>query len=95
MHKFEFWSGPDKMTAELHYYSKPDDEGRSAYITFSGKGPRGGYVSGPLIKQQDMGRLSDLIAEANGWPFRCKGCGRAEDDCSADPCAKVIEDREA
>ena len=26
-------------------------------------------------------------------PFRCKGCDRPEEDCSADPCPDVIEDR--
>jgi hypothetical protein len=28
-------------------------------------------------------------------PFRCKGCDRPEEDCSADPCPDVIEDRSA
>lgn len=26
-------------------------------------------------------------------PFRCKGCNRPEDECSADPCGDVIADR--
>lgn len=26
-------------------------------------------------------------------PFRCKGCGRPEPDCSAEPCGDVIADR--
>lgn len=28
-------------------------------------------------------------------PFRCTGCGRLEEECSADPCKGVIADREA
>lgn len=95
MDKFEFHSGPDKMVAELRHYSKPDEEGRSSYISFSGTGPRGGWVGGPTINEEYMDQLDDLIAEAKGWPFRCKGCGRAEEDCSPDPCEKVIADREA
>jgi hypothetical protein len=95
MDKFEFHSGPDTMTARLNHFAKPDEEGRSAYISFHGKGPRGGWVGGPMIRERYMDALDDMIAEAKGWPFRCKGCGRAEDDCSADPCDKVIADREA
>lgn len=26
-------------------------------------------------------------------PYRCRGCGRIEEDCSADPCPAVIKDR--
>lgn len=95
MSRFDFNSGPDRMTCELSHFSKPDDQGRSAFITFSGKGPRGGWVGGPLIKEEHFDKLLDLIADAKGWPYLCKGCGRAEDDCSADPCESVIQDREA
>ena len=85
MEKFEFMSGPDSMVAEL----------RRKRISFHGKGPRGGWVGGPTISAETMDKLSDMIAEAKGWPYLCKGCGRAEDDCSADPCEKVIQDRES
>lgn len=95
MTEFKFDSGPDEMTAELHHYTGGPNTGR-AFISFRGLGPRGGYVYGPsLIPESAFDALDDMIAKAKGWPFRCKGCGRAEDDCSADPCAKVIEDREA
>lgn len=30
----------------------------------------------------------------SGEPFRCRGCGRPEADCSADPCPGVVADRE-
>lgn len=32
---------------------------------------------------------------AAGGPYTCAGCGRAEEECSADPCAFVIAEREA
>jgi hypothetical protein len=92
---FEFYSGPDKMTAELHRYEGGPNKG-GFYISFHGKGPRGGYVYGPgTIPESAMEALDDMIAEAKGWPHRCKGCGRAEDDCSDDPCEEVLADREA
>ena len=97
MDKFEFHSGPDNMIAELRHYS-PDAIGvrkSEPFISFHGTGPRGGWVRGPTINVEYMDQLDDLIAEAKGWPLRCKGCGRAEEDCSPDPCEKVIADREA
>jgi hypothetical protein len=94
MDKFEFDSGPDRMTAQLYRYEGGPKVGEP-YISFHGKGPRGGYVYGPgIIGAAAMEKLDDMIAEAKGWPHRCKGCGRAEDDCSAEPCAEVIADRE-
>lgn len=96
MDSFKFTNGPDDLKAELRHYSKPDDQGRSSYIAFSGKGPRGGYVYGPSsIDERYMDQLDDMIADAKGWPYRCKGCGRAEDDCCSDPCEAVLADREA
>lgn len=99
MDSFEFHSGPDTMVAKLNRYSDGPFVRQmnvdQPYISFSGKGPRGGWVGGPVISAEAMGQLDDMIADAKGWPFRCKGCGRAEDDCSADPCADVIADREA
>jgi hypothetical protein len=99
MEKFEFSSGPDSMVATLNRYSDGplvrQMNVNQPYISFHGKGPRGGWVGGPVIGVEAMDKLSDMIAEAKGWPFRCKGCGRAEDDCSAEPCDKVIADREA
>lgn len=28
-------------------------------------------------------------------PYTCEACGRPEDECSAEPCAAVVRDREA
>lgn len=39
------------------------------------------------------GRTFELVED--GEEFTCTACGRAEDDCSADPCEAVIEDRES
>jgi hypothetical protein len=97
---FKFTCGPDDMVAELHRFSdgpmvRQLNVGKP-YISFHGKGPRGGWVGGASsIDAETMDKLDDMIADAKGWPYRCKGCGRAEDDCSADPCATVIADREA
>lgn len=33
------------------------------------------------------------LANPTGEPFRCRGCGRPEEDCSADPCGDVVDDR--
>lgn len=96
---FEFMSGPDTMTAELRRYSDGplvrQMHVNQPYISIHGKGPRGGYAPGPMIDAETMIKLDDMIADAKGWPYRCRACGRAEDDCSAEPCDAVIADREA
>lgn len=33
--------------------------------------------------------------DGDGEPFKCRGCGRPELECSREPCADVIADREA
>jgi hypothetical protein len=92
---FEFMSGVDSMTAKLVQIEAGPRQGQS-YISFTGKGPKGGFVYGPgNIDEEYFDKLLDMIADARDWPYLCKGCGRAEDDCSADPCASVIADREA
>lgn len=93
--QFTFTNGPDTLTAKLHRRTGGPRAGQS-YISFSGKGPKGGYVYGPsAIDEEHFDKLLDMIADAKDWPYLCKGCGRAEDDCSADPCEAVIADREA
>lgn len=47
---------------------------------------------------KDSRSLADLIdgcEEIEIAPFTCKGCGREESVCSANPCDAVIADREA
>lgn len=44
-------------------------------------------------EREALAMINAAIDSATGEPFRCKGCGRPEDDCSADPCPDVIEDR--
>lgn len=94
--EFSFDCGPDTITAKLQHFNKPDETGHSAYISFSGKGPKGGYVYGPShLEREAMIELSAMIDEAMGWPHRCRSCGRDEADCSAEPCAAVQQDRAA
>ena len=95
MTEFQFHSGPDLMTATIRHFSNPDENGNSAYLTFEGKGPRGGYASGPMLKHDAMVELAALLDEALGYPHRCRACGREEEVCSDEPCEAVIEDREA
>lgn len=57
---FEFWSGPDKMTAALHRYTGGGREGEP-YISIHGKGPRGGYAPGPYIPQSAFAELQAMI----------------------------------
>lgn len=46
---------------------------------------------------QEIPECMEGLDDASEWcvaePFRCKGCGRPEPDCSADPCGDVIADR--
>lgn len=48
---------------------------------------------GWTFKVQPVEDAPDLVEASAG--FNCTGCGRPEMDCSADPCAAVIIDREA
>lgn len=96
MTEFEFKSGPDAMTAKLFQAGTWNDVDYAAYISISGTGPRGGFVPGLCISDREaMLKLSAMLDEALGFPHRCTSCGRAEADCSAEPCAAVIADREA
>lgn len=38
--------------------------------------------------------ISEIVRDMNAPEPRCRGCGRPEADCSADPCADVVTDRE-
>lgn len=51
-----------------------------------------GHVNQWNIPSRIFPDLIDLIGDA---PHLCRACKRPEDDCSADPCASVIADREA
>jgi len=49
-----------------------------------GNRPRAASPATPHLTQDNMGH-----------EFTCTACGRVEEDCSAEPCAAVIADRES
>ena len=86
------------MTDHIKLRSGPDEwdvrKVDSGSVAFTGTGPRGGYISGPWLDAENAEKLRRFLNEQAGV-FLCHSCNRAEDDCSADPCAAVIADREA
>jgi hypothetical protein len=57
--------------------------------------PDGSVTVSPLALLADDALFDRLVppVEPDGPPFHCRGCGREESACSADPCAQVIADR--
>jgi hypothetical protein len=64
---FAFESGPDKMKCTLRDYG----------LSFSGTGPRGGWVGGPCIDRRDLPRLAELLARG-GYVAACNTAGELE-----------------
>jgi hypothetical protein len=63
---FEFKAGVDQMKATLETESP-----HGPYISFTGTGPRGGFVYGPGTLDRDaMKGIGAMIAEALEWPAR-------------------------
>lgn len=46
-------------------------------------------------EEWDADAVPFLSLDNMGQEFTCTACGRAEDECSAEPCSAVIADREA
>lgn len=58
-------------------------------------GPRGGWSSMSIPKESRRALAYFLLEYLDDGKeeFYCRGCGRAEGDCSSEPCESVQEDR--
>lgn len=75
---------------------EPGDEPKT--YTFTTEAERDAFLLG--VDEGDGWHGHEIISESEDLPpdapeeiFRCRGCGRPEDECSAEPCGDVIADR--
>lgn len=80
-------SPPDKALVVTRY--------ECGGIGLNSTGPRGGwtYVSIPKSARRTLAYFLLEYLDDGKEEFYCRGCGRAESDCSHDPCDAVKEDR--